>query len=288
MQGRTYVIYGMLLMAVLVFLNLPVPVSLRLKAGVQDNLDPFQRLISIVESKARGLAWYVAGAWHADGTRSDLLSENMELQRELWQLKREVAEDHDFLKEMLGMVQEDKRRLIMCEVMTRGSASGWWQIVRLDRGFADGVETNLAVITSRGLVGRTVEVSRRSSEVLLITDTTSRVACKLRRSGAFGILQGSGVSVSGKHALDVLYSVEPARMRFIRADSEHSEGEQVYTSGLGGIYPAGIPVGRIKSMALDDSRLYLSADVVPSADLRGLRFVFVVAPPEPVKEEEAQ
>ena len=278
----------MLLMAVLVFLNLPVPVSLRVKAGVQDNLDPFQRLISIVERKARGLAWYIAGAWHADGTRSDLVAENMVLQRELWQLKREVAEDHDVLKEMLGMVQQNNRRLIMCEVMTRGSASGWWQTARLNRGSSDGIETNLAVITSRGLVGRTAEVSRRSSEILLITDTASRVACKLRRSGAFGILQGSGVSVSGNHLLDVLYSVGPARMHFIRADTEYSGGEQVYTSGLGGIYPAGIPVGRIKSMALDDSRLYLSADVVPSADLRGLRFVFVCAPPEPTKEEEAQ
>ena len=288
MQGRTYVIYGILLLAVLMFLNLPLPVSLHLKAGVHDNLDPFNRLISIVESKARGLAWYVAGAWHADGTRSDLLAENIELQRELWQLKREVAEDHEVLREMLGMVQEDDKRRIMCEVMTRGSASGWWQTLRLNRGLADGVQTNLAVITPRGLVGRTIEVSRRSSEVLLITDSTSRVACKLRRSGAFGILQGSGVGVTGNHELDVLYSVEPARMRFIRADSEYAEGEQVYTSGLGGVYPAGIPVGRIKSMALDDSRLYLSADVVPSADLRGLRFVFVVAPPEQEIGEERQ
>lgn len=278
--GIKYIVFGMLLLAVLVFFNLPMPAALRFKAGVHDNLDPFSRLFSSFEGKARGLAWYMAGAWHADGTRQDLLAENVELEREVWRLKRETPEDYDVLRDMLGMVQEDDGRLIMGEVITRGSAGGWWQTVRLNRGLADGVRTNLAVITTRGLVGRTREVSGRSSEVLLITDPLSRVACKLKRSGAFGILQGRGVGVTGKHELEVLYSVEPARMRFIRADSEYTEGEQVYTSGLGGVYPGGIPVGRIKSMELDDSRLFLSADVVPSADLRGLRFVFVIAPPE--------
>jgi rod shape-determining protein MreC len=275
--GRKTICYLLMLLAVLVLLNLPLPAELRIKVGARDNLSPFHAAFSFVSTKVRGLGWYVAGAWRADGTRSDLLTEIAELKREVWQMHT-IEEENEALRDLVGMGRERPDRLILAEIVARGDASGWWQTVRLNRGSEDGIEANLAVVTPRGLVGKTRVVSRKTTEVLLITDPGSRVACRLRRSSAFGVVEGGGVSAGGKGHLEVLYSVDPIRMKYLTSEQAISSGEEVITSGLGGVYPEGIPVGRIKGARLDRSRLYHTAEVLPSADLRRMRYVFVIVP----------
>ena len=277
MPGRRTIFYLLLLLAVLVLLNLPLPAELRVKASARDNLSPFHAAFSFVGAKVRGAGWHIAGAWRADGTRSDLLAEIAELKREVWQLQT-IEEENEALRDLVGMGRERPDKMILAEIVTRGDASGWWQTVRLNRGSEHGIKPNLAVVTPRGLVGKTRSVSRKTTEVLLITDPGSRVACRLRRSSAFSVVEGGGVSAGGQGHLEVLYSVEPIRMNYLSSEQTITPGEEVTTSGLGGVYPEGIPVGRVKRVRLDRSRLYHTAEVIPSADLRRMRYVFVIVP----------
>ena len=277
MPGRKYIVGIGLLLLVLLLLNLPPPTSLRVKAATRDNLSPFHRALVYAAGKVRGIGWTIAGAWNADGTERDLRAQIAELRLQLWQ-NRNLEEENQALRDLVGFGRRRRDRLVPCEVVSRGGASGWWQTVRLNRGAEDGIRRHLAAVTTDGLVGRTTDVSAHTSTVLLLTDPNSKVACRLRRTGAFGIMRGLGVSSGGKEKLDVLYSVQPGTLDYLPADLEIFRGEEVVTSGLGGVYPEGLPVGRVKSVREDPSQLYLKAEVIPAADLRALHYVYVIVP----------
>ena len=146
----------------------------------------------------------------------------------------------------------------------------------MDKGSDNGIMADMAVITPKGLIGRTTEVSRHTATVLLISDPTCRVSCKLARTGAFGIMRGGGVSVGGEPELVLFCTPRSLRMDYISKDQKIFESDKVITSGLGGVYPEGLPIGIVARMDMDPSGLYQRAEIVPDADLSDLRYVFVV------------
>jgi len=147
------------------------------------------------------------------------------------------------------------------------SRDGWWQIIRLNKGSSHGISENLAVVSMDGLVGKTVAVSRNTADVLLLSDPSCRVSSRLIRSGSFGIVSGRGPSWQGQVF---------CRMEFIHKNDEVQPGDEVVTSGLGGVFPPNIPIGYIDRVSMDTSGLYQRADVITRADLSSLRYVFVM------------
>ncbi|MCE9615846.1 MAG: rod shape-determining protein MreC [Lentisphaerae bacterium] len=275
MSGKQYVVVISLLLVILVLLNLPSPEALRVKAATRDNLTPFESLVTFLSRQVRGLGWYLSGVWHAPESEQALRTENAELRRELWSL-RGMQEENAALREMAGVKQQRKERLLLAEVVARGDATGWWQTIRVNRGARDGVRPGLPVLTSRGLVGRTTEVAGHSCEVLLITDPTSQVSCRVGQAGTFGVLRGEGVSVGGDPRLAMLQNTPQTKLEYLPADQAAAKDDEVFTSGLGGIYPGGIPIGRISVVRLDPSQLYMEASVQPAAELSSLHYVFIM------------
>jgi rod shape-determining protein MreC len=76
--------------------------------------------------------------------------------------------------------------------------------------------------------------------------------------------------------LEMLYAARPCVMEFIPREHEVSEGDEVVTSGLGGVYPEGLSVGSVAKTEMDSSGLCRRADVTPASDISSLRYVFVV------------
>ncbi len=134
----------------------------------------------------------------------------------------------------------------------------------------------MAVMTTEGLIGRTIEVSERTSDVLLITDPNCRVSCKTVPGGAFGIMRGGGVQLIGHPLMEMLASINPAVLTYVSTAQDINEGDEVLTSGLGGVFPEGLPVGRIGRVRPHGSGLYLQAEVLPAARLDTFRYAFVV------------
>jgi rod shape-determining protein MreC len=273
---RTSLLGILILAAVLVLLNLPERLAEPVRLFVRDNFAHFQRLGDRVGSAGRSVSALVRRPAEAAERERALQKEVADLRRQVWQA-RIVEEENKQLRALAGAAPRDAGRLILCEVINRGDTTGIWQTLRLDRGRAHGVEPQQAVMSARGLVGRTVRVSETTSEVLLITDPTARVACRVSRSDVRGILEGTGVSVLGRPGLRIYVAPQPATLDYLPADAQIARGEEVYTSGWGGIFPEGLLVGYVKSVSLDRSRLYQVAEIVPSADLLSLRFVFVIA-----------
>ena len=103
--------------------------------------------------------------------------------------------------------------------------------VILDRGAQQGVEAGLAVVDAKGVVGQVTRVHPVQSEVTLLTDRNQSIPVSVLRNGVRGVLFGSG---QGR-----------LEMRFVLADADVREGDQLLTSGLDGVFVPGLPVANV-------------------------------------------
>jgi rod shape-determining protein MreC len=136
----------------------------------------------------------------------------------------------------------------------------------------------MAVVGPRGLVGKTTKALWSSTEVILISDPQCKVPCRTAGGTNFGILEGMGLSAAGRKEMEMLSAVNPIRMDYVPIEMPLQAGDVVETSGLCGILPAGIAVGRVTGVEMDRSGLYQRAEVAPFSDLSALRYAFVLKP----------
>ncbi len=194
------------------------------------------------------------------------------LQEEVVRLRLEVRrlaaldQENQHLRRMLGLRPPDGWTLIAAELLVR-DLNAWRQEARLDKGAAAGVRPGMPAITPEGLLGRVVGVSRLTSDVVFLPDARFRVSARLPRTGAFGIVRGQGVSWRGQAA---------CLMDYLPAAAAILPGDDVVTSGLGGGYPPGLLVGRVRRVRLDRSGLYQTAEIAPAADVRNSRALFLM------------
>lgn len=132
----------------------------------------------------------------------------------------------------------------------------------IDRGEKDGVTKDAVVVHPEGLVGRVSEVYTYRSRVLLLTDERSMVGVRVERTRDIGLLQGEG---GGKGK--ILYLTQKAELRV---------GDRVVTSGLGGIFPPGIGVGKIVEIEKDPSYLFQKVRIEFLVDFTRLEEVLVL------------
>ena len=274
-MNSSRIMWIVVLLAVLVVINLPLPASLRLKFGARDGFAPYQNIMAALLDKGHEAFRFVVSAHAATRERDALATAVVELKQELRHMEA-AARENEELRAMLGYKQSARHKLLLCGVVSRGDVSGWWQTVRLNRGSLDGIQPDMAVVTDKGLAGKTVEVSQRTADVILLTDPACKVACKFTRTGALGVMRGGGVKTVGDTFLEVLCAPRPFRVDYVAKDQDIQNGDEVVTSGLGGIFPREIHIGTVERIGQHSSGLYQCADVVPSADLHALRYVFVV------------
>lgn len=265
-RERSIIIWLVLGAALVMVLNLPAPVSDRGKAAIREFLAPLQGVVTRITQGSR--QWF-------DAVRSlgELAVANQHMQEELTRLRSEIRylegleQENADLRAQLNFMQRPGRDLIPAEIIGR-DITGWWQTVRIGKGIGHGVEAGMAVVTPDGLVGRTLDASIGTADIMLISDSTSRVSAWLPRSGSHGIVSGGGLSFRGLPILT---------MRFINKDTEIRMGDEVVTSGLGGIYPRGLLIGYVDAVERDETGLYQVADIAPAADLGRFTYGFIVA-----------
>lgn len=208
------------------------------------------------------------------GSRLELTKEIQRLQIEIIRLRNEIRqyksieEENRELRDLLKLNSSSNYRLLTARQVAR-DVNGWWQMSRIDKGSKHGVQADLPIISPEGLVGQTVGVSSETSDVLFLTNPKVRIAARLTRSEVFGIVRGQGVSWQGD---------AKCRMDFIMNTAEVNRADEVITSGLGGVYPAGLVIGYVENVQTDPSGLFQYAEIIPAADFRALDLVFIVLP----------
>ena len=278
MRDRTLIHIIILGIILLVVVNLPAPLADRLKAVTRDLVAPLQKAFADTSRKTSESLALLRGV-------GGLISENRKQAEEIARLRIRLGDlqtleaENGKLREQLQFRQKETRHLTACEVLGR-DVSGWWSTLRLDKGARDGLQPDMAAITSEGLIGRTLSVTPHTSDILLISDPGCKISALVERSGAFGIVSGRGPSAQG---------LPICRMEFIDKSRKNpiADGDEVITSGLGGVFPHGLPIGKLEHVQTNASGLYLEADVVLKADLGALEDVFIVSdrtrPPAPAR-----
>ncbi|MDW8240497.1 MAG: rod shape-determining protein MreC [Acidobacteriota bacterium] len=184
-------------------------------------------------------------------------------QLELHQLK-EATRAATRLDTLARYQQTQMGSSVIARVIQR-DVSGWFGTILIDRGRRDGVAHNSVVMTPEGLVGRVIALGPSVAQVQLITDERSGAGAVI---GVIGQSRALGVVEGRNEAL--------CKMRYVPGREIVPLGEIVYTSGQDGIYPPGIPIGRI--IAVQKGSVMVSHDITiePLAPLAKLEEVIVL------------
>ncbi len=144
-----------------------------------------------------------------------------------------------------------------------------------------------AVVVPEGLVGRVAEgVTRHRCEVILLSDPLCRVAAEVP-GGVKGVVQGSEGSDFGRDETEeALYVARPLVMRFVGRHAQLREGQELFTEGSGGLFPAGLLIGRVVAVQREESGLLNEVLVAPAVDPALLRTAFVMVAAAPGPEDE--
>ena len=195
------------------------------------------------------------------GEINRLEAENALLQQEIISLREQAAEA-DVLAALLNYARSQPQSRYLATNVIGRDVSPFLRSILIGGGSDAGISKGMPVVTSRGLVGRVVEVFATYSRVQLITDPENAVNVKFQDSLTEGVLTAQ---LNGELVVD-----------FIDLNAELSQGELILTSGLGGKYPADIPVGGILSIHHRDYDLFQQATIQSSVEFDQLNIVLVI------------
>lgn len=190
-------------------------------------------------------------------TSDSLEAENIELKRELEKLKEElnidyVLSDYDYLN---------------ATVVSRNTGY-WYNTLTIDKGSKNGVEVGMVVVNSGGLIGKVVTVSNFTSDIRLITttDTNNKISVTVTNgeNKITGLINGYD------------YDKQVLEVEGISNTENVNVGDYVYTSGLGGVFPSGILIGKVESITTDVYDLSKIINVTPSVDFDDINYVSVL------------
>jgi len=260
-RRATYVVISLLILQLLLLsLQIEDPSgTLLFKTWVLSTQAP----IMDFSSKASG---GVRDLWHNYVWLVGARSENERLRETIDQLLlltsayEQIREENSRLRRELSLSDVTQFTVVGARVVAR-APTFLANVIYIDRGWEDGVGVDAPVVSGNNVVGRTVVVSRRDSQVQLITSPDASVGAMLAQSRTPGVLRGSGNPLID---LNYISNLEEVKV-----------GDPVMSSGLDGVYPKGLVVGKVVDSHKGKSALR-SIKVEPRADLVRLEEVSVL------------
>ena len=200
--------------------------------------------------------------------------ENDKLRDELAQLKQEnqfcteLEKANNRLREYVGLKDRIPLKLIAAEVIAK-DPSPWYQTLILNKGQSCGVDVDCPVILSAGVVGHVVAVSPEYSKVLLIIDRNFSMDALIQRTRERCMVEGMN-----QHML---------KLNYVLRQMDVEVGDTIISSGFDGIYPKGLPVGRVSKIVQGTSGLFKEIEMEPFVEFSKLEEVMIVL--NPIKQD---
>ena len=186
-----------------------------------------------------------------------LKAENIELRKELADLKEELKIDHTL----------SEYEFLNATVINRNVAT-WYNTITIDKGSYNGVEKDMAVVSSHGLIGKVISTSTFTSNVRLITtsDTKNKISITIASGNNY------------VHGLIKNYNYKTGYLEIegISNTERILKDSYVYTSGLGGIFPSGILVAKVTNIKTDEYDLAKLIDATPIVDFNDITYVAIL------------
>jgi rod shape-determining protein MreC len=216
--------------------------------------------------RAVGSVSFISSLWHGYVDLRRTTEENQALKRQVEEYRRAIVAYEEKIKETgrLQVLSELESNLALPSVRAKvigGDPIQWYKSRILDQGLDAGITRDCAAISADGVVGRVVQVSRKTSVLQLITDYDSGVGVLLENSRAQGVLKGEGRG--------------EAFIEYVGSSEKVVVGERVLTSGLDQIYPKGLLVGYVVGSS-PAKQIFQKIDVAISANVLKLEEVLVL------------
>ncbi len=239
--------------------------------------DPLTSALEVLTTPFRAASSAVANWTEEQYDRAfryeELAAENEALRQRVAELERDAIAGQDAqrenerMKDLLGLAEERPELQYRDAAVVRRSSDNWRSDLTIDRGTLGGVEVNDCVIDQYGhLIGVVTEVSPNSSRVITILDPDLELGGRVARTDENAILEG-----------DFTLMLEGLlRLAFVSEDAKLVTGDQVTTSGLGGVYPPGLVVGSVRTIYVEEDGISRYAQVEPAADIAGVQYVYVI------------
>ena len=201
-----------------------------------------------------------------------LKQENEKLNAKIQQLESqnqrniEYKKENERLRKMLDLKDTYKEFYLVSANITGRDSSTWFLSFTIDKGTNDGIKMTDTVITPYGLVGHVTDIGSDWAMITTILDSQSTVAVMVERTEDFATVDGD-IDLSAQGL---------CKMTYISKDSTVTVGDMVKTSGLGGVYPKGINVGKITKIHPENKGVSQYAEIEPSVDFNSIYEVFVI------------
>lgn len=221
---------------------------------------PIQSAISwTLELLASGFNNYVY-LWHTRRDNVALLEENRNLLNTIAGL-RETQQENERLHRLLAFGDQHRFQGVVARIIAK-DVSTEFRAIRINRGESSGVRRNMAVITSEGIVGRILRTTAGTADVITIMDLMSAVDVINERSRARGVMEG--------------LTDEVAQLRFTVRTDDFEPGDNLISSGLGGIFPKGLSAGTVVKVRRKQFGITQQVEVRPSVDFTKLEEMMVI------------
>ncbi|HME38683.1 MAG TPA: rod shape-determining protein MreC [Steroidobacteraceae bacterium] len=253
-----------------------------------DHLGRIRRVLSVVAypvqiavaSPFEGWDWFRESVTTRDALRADKAKLESELRLAQFRLQRYEALEAESqrLRALRDSTVGVTDRFVIGNVMNV-DLDAFRERVLVDKGAQDGVFVGQAVLDSGGVFGQVARVGQLTSDVILLSDATHAIPVQINRNGLRTVAVGTG-------------DMGRLKLPYLPTSADVVSGDLLVTSGLGGVFPAGYPVGTVAEVKRDPTASLADVDVKPAAALdrsRELMFVWLkaaqaaraAAPPSP-------
>ena len=193
--------------------------------------------------------------------------ENVSLKRKLRQAQERNLQFHEIaianvrLRKLLNFQKNSQHAYLSAEVVGK-DPSPWFKTVIIDKGRADGVAKGFPVVIPEGIVGQVMAAANHYAKVLLLIDPNGAVDAIAQRTRARGIIKGG--------------TTDTYQFKYVMRKHDVRVGDTVISSGLDGVYPKGLGIGRVMTVSKKKSGIFQEITVTPSVDFEKLEEVFVL------------
>ena len=263
-SGVLGVVITIIILIILVFLtNVSTEKLSYIENACNSIVMPIQNGITYIKNKINGNTAFFADMNELQEQNKSLKEEKTKLEQSLREMEIIKAENTT-LKEYLGLTEKYENFKSIPAYIISKEISNYSSIFIINVGTDDGVQTGMAVIADKGLVGHVISATKSTAKVQTIIDSASNVSAKINTSNE---------SISCKGVL----SSKNLKATYIPNDAELISGDTVQTSGMGGIYPKGIHIGTVEKIVSTNNVLDRYLVIKPAVDFNTVETVLVIA-----------
>lgn len=270
-ENKTVLLLVAITVIAAVIIGVFAALSSRDKASLTENV--YETAAMPGQTAASGIGGWLSNIFSYFGSVKELRAENEALKLENTELDKQLRdargmeEENAQLREMLDLKKTENKMDLKAVKIIAKDPSNWYSCFKINKGSKDGIAKEQPVITEKDeLVGKVVRVGSDWAEIMTILDPECGVGCIIERSKNTGVLEGDfSLRYTGK-----------CRLGYLSRDTDIEKGDYVETSGMGGVYPKGLLVGKVVDIKEDNTNMSKYAMVEPSADIGSLMQVFVI------------